>query len=301
MRTARRYRVRALFFAVVILVLLAVLLLRGFEWKEPEPEVVDPHAGQVYLYDGFDWIWMTPLEGVPVNDLTEEKFASANGRINYLGNDYTVTRGIDVSEHQHDINWQQVAASGVDFAYIRVGRRGYTEGGLFEDPYYKQNIEGALANGIDVGVYMFSQAITVAEAMEEARFILDRIGGYRISLPIVFDWEKISDDPTARTATLEMQGRTDCAVAFCETIKNAGYTPCVYFNRNLGYYGYDLTRLLNYDFWFSLPESGFPNFYYDVDMWQYSFTDTVPGIDYPTDMNLRFVPVPKPAEFSPAQ
>ena len=299
MRTARRYRVRALFFSIIILVLLAVLLLRGFEWEKPEPEVIDPHAGQVYLYDGFDWIWMTPLEGVPVNDLTEDKFANINGEISYLGNDYIVTRGIDVSEHQYDIDWQQVAASGVDYAYIRVGRRGYTEGGLFEDPWFRKNIEGALANGLDVGVYMFSQAITVAEAMEEARFVLDRIGGYRISLPIVFDWEKINDDPTARTASLEMQGRTDCAVAFCETVRNAGYTPCVYFNRNLGYYGYDLTRLTPYEFWFSLPESGFPNFYYDVDMWQYSFTENVPGINIPTDMNLRFVPVPQPVETVP--
>mgnify|MGYP003301342313 CR=1 FL=1 len=96
-----------------------------------------------------------------------------------------------------------------------------------------------------------------------------------------------------------MQGRTDCAVAFCETVRNAGYTPCVYFNRNLGYYGYDLTRLTPYEFWFSLPESGFPNFYYDVDMWQYSFTENVPGINIPTDMNLRFVPVPQPVETVP--
>ena len=296
MRTARRYRVRALFLTAAVLILLAVLLLRGL-FKEVEPEVVDPHAGQVYLYDGFDWIWMTPLEGVPVNELTEEKFSTVNGKISYVGSDYSVTRGIDVSEHQYDIDWQQVAASGVDFAYIRVGRRGYTEGGLFEDPYFKKNIEGALANGLDVGVYMFSQAITVAEAMEEARFVLDRIGNYRVTLPVVFDWEKI-EDPEARTASLQMQGRTDCAVAFCETIKNAGYTPCVYFNRNLGYYGYDLTRLLNYEFWFSLPESGFPNFYYAMDMWQYSFTENVPGINIPTDMNLRFVPVPKPVEAS---
>ena len=299
MRTARRYRVRALFFSAVIFALLVVLLLRGFEWEKPEPEVVDPHAGQVYLYDGFDWIWMTPLEGVPVNDLTEDKFANINGKITYLGNDYIVTRGIDVSEHQYDIDWQQVAASGVDYAYIRVGRRGYTEGGLYEDPWFKKNIEGALASGLDVGVYMFSQAITVSEAMEEARFVLERIGNYRVTLPIVFDWEKIVDDPNARTASLEMQGRTDCAVAFCETVKAAGYTPCVYFNRNLGYYGYDLTRLTAYDFWFSLPESGFPNFYYAMDMWQYSFTENVPGINIPTDMNLRFVPVPKPVESLP--
>lgn len=299
MRTARRNRIKALLFTALILILLIVLMLRGVGGKGKEPELVDPHAGQVYLYDGFDWIWMTPLEGVPVNSFTEDQFAGSGSGMRYLGSDYIVTRGIDVSEHQYDIDWQQVAASGVDYAYIRVGRRGYTEGGLFEDPYFKANIEGALANGLDVGVYMFSQAITVSEAMEEARFVLDRIGRYNVTLPIVFDWEKI-EDPSARTAQLEMTGRTDCAVAFCETVKNAGYTPCLYFNRNLGYYGYDLTRLTDYDFWFSLPESGFPNFYYAMDMWQYSFTENVPGIRIPTDMNLRFVPVPAEPVQSPA-
>lgn len=292
MRTANRYRNKVMFLTLFVALLLIVLLLRSVstsERKDKEEEVIDPHAGQVYLYDGFDWIWMTPLEGVPVNQFTEDMFRTSGTRIDYLGSDYTVTRGIDVSEHQKEINWQQVASSGVDFAYIRVGRRGYTEGGLFEDPYFKANIEGALANGIDVGVYMFSQAITVSEAMEEARYVLDRIQGYNVSLPIVFDWEKI-EDPSARTASLEMNGRTDCAVAFCETIENAGYKSCVYFNRNLGYYGYDLTRLTDYEFWFSLPESGFPNFYYAMDMWQYSFTENVPGIGIETDMNLRFVP-----------
>jgi len=292
MRTANRYRNKVMFLTLFVALLLIVLLLRGVsgsEKKDKSEEIVDPHAGQVYLYDGFDWIWMTPLEGVPVNAFTEDMFRTTGTRIDYLGSDYTVTRGIDVSEHQKEINWQQVASSGVDFAYIRVGRRGYTEGGLFEDPYFRQNIEGALANGLDVGVYMFSQAITVSEAMEEAKYVLDRIQNYNVSLPIVFDWEKI-EDPTARTASLEMNGRTDCAVAFCQTIENAGYKSCVYFNRNLGYYGYDLTRLTDYEFWFSLPESGFPNFYYAMDMWQYSFTENVPGIGIETDMNLRFVP-----------
>ena len=196
------------------------------------------------------------------------------------------------SEHQLDIDWKQVAASGVDYAYIRVGWRGYTEGGLFEDAYFERNIQGALDAGLHVGVYMFSQAVTVQEAIEEADFVLERIGKYNVTLPVVFDWEKI-EAAEARSHGLTMELRTDCARAFCETVKSAGYVPCVYFNRNLGYYGYDLTRLTDYEFWFSLPESGFPNFYYACDMWQYSFTETVPGIAEPTDMNLWFIAKPK--------
>lgn len=288
MRTARRNKTALILVTVILAALVAALVIGLLSKKEPE----DPHKGQVYIYDGFDWIWMTPLEGVPANDLTEESFSSNDGRIEYTGTDYDVLRGVDVSEHQLDIDWKQVAASGVDYAYIRVGWRGYTEGGLFEDAYFERNIQGALDAGLHVGVYMFSQAVTVQEAIEEADFVLERIGKYNVTLPVVFDWEKI-EAAEARSHGLTMELRTDCARAFCETVKSAGYVPCVYFNRNLGYYGYDLTRLTDYEFWFSLPESGFPNFYYACDMWQYSFTETVPGIAEPTDMNLWFIAKPK--------
>ena len=287
MRTARRNKTALILVIVILAALAAALVIGLLSKKEPE----DPHKGQVYIYDGFDWIWMTPLEGVPANELTEEFFSSSGGRIEYTGSDYDVLRGVDVSEHQLDIDWKQVAASGVDYAYIRVGWRGYTEGGLFEDVYFERNIQGALDAGLHVGVYMFSQAVTVQEAIEEADFVLERIGKYNVTLPVVFDWEKI-EAAEARSHGLTMELRTDCARAFCETVKNAGYVPCVYFNRNLGYYGYDLTRLTDYEFWFSLPESGFPNFYYACDMWQYSFTETVPGIAELTDMNLWFIAKP---------
>ena len=289
MKTAARRKTAAIILIVILVAIIAavtVTLIKKLTAPELEP---DPHAGQVYLYDGLDWIWMTPLEGVPVNELTQEKFSSDNGKIEYIGDEYDVLRGVDVSEHQEYIDWAQVAASGIDYAYIRLGWRGYTEGGLFEDTFYKTNIEGALANGLRAGVYFFSQAVTVQEAIEEAQFVLDRIAGYNVDIPVVYDWEKIEAEG-ARTEDLPVSKRTDCAIAFCETIKNAGYTPCVYFNRNLGYYGYDLTRLTDYMFWFSLPESGFPNFYYACDMWQYSFTETVPGIEGGNDLNLWFVP-----------
>ncbi len=287
MRTARRNKTALILVTVILAALVAALVIGLLSKKEPE----DPHKGQVYIYDGFDWIWMTPLEGVPANELTEDLFSSDGRSIKYIGSDYDVLRGVDVSEHQLDIDWKQVAASGVDYAYIRVGWRGYTEGGLFEDAYFERNIQGALDSGLHVGVYMFSQAVTVQEAIEEADFVLERIGKYNVTLPVVFDWEKI-DAAEARSHGLTMELRTDCARAFCETVKGAGYVPCVYFNRNLGYYGYDLTRLTDYEFWFSLPESGFPNFYYACDMWQYSFTETVPGIAEPTDMNLWFIAKP---------
>lgn len=290
MRTRTRNRLWMPVLAVLLLGLAVFLLIRFLK------EEVDPHAGQVYLYDGYDWIWYTPLEGVEPNPWSEEDFALENGRPVYLHEDYRTQRGIDVSEHQLAIDWAQVATADLDYAYVRIGRRGYTEGGLFVDPYYEKNIQGAKNAGLDVGVYFFSQAITVQEAIEEARFVIDHLQGWKIELPVVFDWEKIrnpdgTEVPEARTNGLSVETRTDCAVAFCETIRSAGYTPALYFNRTLGYYGFDLTRLTDYEFWFALPEAAYPSFYYAVDSWQYSFSETVPGIGGETDMNLRFVPV----------
>ena len=286
MKTAVKYRL--ILIAIAVLVLAVAVVIVAFSLR---PEPVDPHEGQVYIYDGFDWIWMTPLPGVEANSLTAEDFSDQSGRPTYTGSDYQVLRGVDVSEHQHEIDWAQVAASGVDYAYVRLGYRGYTEGGLFEDPYFRANVEGALANGLQVSVYFFSQAISVQEAIEEAEFVLERIKDYNITLPVVYDWEKINGETAARTDNLDFSILNDCAVAFCDTMKNAGYAPAIYFNRHLGYYGYDLSRMTDYDFWFALPESPFPNFYYAVDMWQYSFTEQVPGIAEPTDMNLMFIPL----------
>lgn len=286
MKTAVKYRL--ILIAIAVLVLAAAVVIVALSLR---PEPVDPHEGQVYIYDGFDWIWMTPLPGVEANSLTAEDFSDRSGYPTYTGSDYQVLRGIDVSEHQHEIDWAQVAASGVDYAYVRLGYRGYTEGGLFEDPYFRANVEGALANGLQVSVYFFSQAISVQEAIEEAEYVLARIRDYNITLPVVYDWEKINGEMAARTDNLDFSILNDCAVAFCDTVKNAGYEPAIYFNRHLGYYGYDLSRMTDYDFWFALPESSFPNFYYAVDMWQYSFTEQVPGIAEPTDMNLMFIPL----------
>ena len=236
---------------------------------------------------------MTPLEGIPASTLTREDFREENGHLTYMGDRYTTIRGVDVSEHQYEVDWDRVAASGVDFAMIRVGRRGWTEGGLFEDPWFKRNIEGALRSGLQVGVYFFSQAVNVQEAMEEARFVMERLDGYDVTLPVVFDWEKVEGAENARTNDWNSATLSDCAVAFCETVRRGGYTPGIYFNRHLGYYGFDLTRMRDYVWWFALPEMGYPSFYYEVDMWQYSFTETVPGISGQADMNLIFYPVPQ--------
>jgi GH25 family lysozyme M1 (1,4-beta-N-acetylmuramidase) len=282
--------------STVVYLLMIIMLLSGCSIGKPKP-TIDPHEGQVYLYDGYDWVWYTPVEGVETNAFSKSDFQFINNQPVYIGSGYTVKKGIDVSEHQKEIDWDRVKTQGFDFCFVRVGRRGYTEGGLFEDSFFEKNIEGAKRCGMELGVYFFSQAITVAEAIEEANWVLEHIGGYNITLPIAFDWEKI-DAEEARTADLDITRLTDCAVAFCETIRRAGYTPCVYYNRTTGYYRYDLSRLTNYMVWFALPCSPpdiiHPSFYYKLDMWQYSLTGQIPGIQVETDLDYIFTKNPEP-------
>ena len=297
MKTAVRSQTVLLIILVLVIGFALGLLLARPLFQKSENGLFgaekDPHEGQVYIYDGFDWVWMWPLEGVPVYDFAKEEFALINGRPVYQGDAFDTLLGVDVSEHQYSVDWRQVADSGVDFAYIRIGYRGNTEGGLYLDPWFETNFAGAKENGLLVGVYFYSQAITPAEAEEEASFVLDKLEERELDLPIVFDWEKV-EGGGARTDGLDLETRTACAVAFCEAVKSAGYEPAVYYNRNLGYYGYDLRKLTKYDSWFALflnpPDLYWPSFYYKVSMWQFSETEIVPGIDGPTDMDMLFIP-----------
>ena len=264
---------------------LIIALIGIIRMTLPEPKP-DEHAGQVYLNDGFDMVWITPFENVPVSTLTPSDFRTVDGIPTYTGADYLTYVGIDTSEHQWEVNWN-AAAQVLDFAYVRLGYRGYTEGGLFLDPWFETNLAGASAAGLDTGVYFCSQATNVSEAIEEAEFVIDHLRGFRVNLPIIYDWEKI-DEEQARTAGLGDLTLTDCAVAFCRTIENAGYDAGVYFNRYLGYYGFDLSRLTDYAFWVSVP-GDFPDYYYSCDFWQCSFEASIPGVSGNADLNLRFV------------
>lgn len=257
---------------------------------------IDPHAGQVYIYDGYDWKWYTPKEGVPVNALTKEDFTWGNNTPVYTGTDFTIRRGFDVSEFQYEIDWSKLTDLGFDFAYLRIGRRGSTEGGIFDDIYFERNYEGARNCGFNIGVYFFSQATSVDEAVEEANWVIEKLrgGGYSVDLPIAFDWEE-QKDSDSRTLNLPGGTVTDCAVAFCDTVRQAGYDAAVYYNRIPGYYTFDVSRLQGYTNWFALPctppDVTFPSFYYHIDMWQYSTTATLPGIPTETDLDYIFVPV----------
>ncbi len=286
------------YFSLVMVFTLAICLCAcGAETKT----YVDPHAGMVSVSDGRGGeMWVTLYDDVPASSFVADQFYPDGTYIDYSGSQYKALRGIDVSEHQGTIDWQKVHDDGVDYAIIRVGYRGYSEGKLFEDACFKTNIEGAKAVGLKVGVYFFSQAVNTLEATEEADFLLNSVKGYKLDLPIYFDWERVGEVGQTRVDDVDGTTITDCALAFCGTVETAGYDAGVYFYRSLGYYDYELNRLTNLIFWVGAPGSA-PDFYYKHTMWQYSFTGTVNGIEGGTDLNLLFEEVPVSAASSPAQ
>ena len=265
----------ALLFSLLALVISCVVLYLVLS-KEAEPEYLT-YRDQMLLV----------LEGLDKNTYDPAAFSTdSQGWIHYEKDGKQAAQGVDVSVYQGEIDWQVVADSGIDFAMIRVGYRGYSQGTLQMDERFQANIEGALDAGLDVGVYFFSQATTVAEAEEEADFVLEAIRNYPIQYPVVFDWEYISSQE-ARTEGMDGQGITQCAAAFCELVSVAGYTPMVYFNQDMGYLVYQLDQLDSSLFWLAEYDSK-PDFYYDFDMWQYTHTGTVPGIQGNVDLNLAF-------------
>ena len=208
-----------------------------------------------------------------------------NGELQYQENGQVIShKGIDVSYHQGEIDWKQVAEDGVEFAFLRVGIRGYGSGKVVLDEQFENNIKGALANGIKVGVYFYSQSINQEEVLEEANLVLEQIAPYKVTGPVVYDAEKVDD---SRTSGLSAAERTDMAVTFCEKIAEAGYRPMIYLNLDTAFSMLELDRLEEYDKW--LAHYGSDMYYpYDYKIWQYSEKGTVAGISSEVDMNISF-------------
>ncbi len=209
-----------------------------------------------------------------------------DGFLDYVGDDPTVTvkNGIDVSRFQGSIDWEKVAKAGVDFAIIRAGLRGTTEGKLLSDDYFVDNVEGATENGIDVGVYFYSQAVNEEEAKEEVQIILDLIEPYDIKYPVVIDIESAESD-TARTAKLTTDEYETVAKTFCEMVKQAGYTPMIYGNVKSFTLLMDAVDVDDYDIW--IAYYGLPMYYpYHFNIWQYTSSGRIDGIDGDVDLNI---------------
>jgi GH25 family lysozyme M1 (1,4-beta-N-acetylmuramidase) len=233
-------------------------------------------------------IWITELEGVPVNKLDNSGFtADANLKYYSENGKAASTEGIDVSAYSGDIDWEKVKASGIDFVMVRIGGRGYgDEGNLYADEMAIEYINGAKNAGLKVGGYFYSQAITTAEAVEEVDYANSVLGDIKLDYPLVYDWEIVKDDD-ARTDDVSAEQATACAKAFCERAKELGYTPMIYSPSRELYFKYDLIQLADYDIWYC-EYSDVPTFYYEFSMWQYSSTGKIDGIDSEVDLNICF-------------
>ena len=228
--------------------------------------------GNTYYYDPSNH---QPVTGQQVIQGNVYTFA-ADGALN------RTARGIDVSKFQGSIDWNAVKADGITFAIIRCGYRGYGSGALVEDSTYRANIQGAINAGLKVGVYFYSQAINEAEAVEEASMVLSLVGGYSLPLGVYYDTESVSG---GRANAISASERTACAVAFCETIRNAGYRAGVYSYASWFYNALNFANISKYNIWIAQYREKL-SFNYKYNIWQYTGSGHVNGISKPVDMNI---------------
>ncbi len=224
-----------------------------------------------------------PKPTLPPSPYTPQDYVYEDGYLTCAAGQTVL--GIDVSVHQGEIHWQQVADAGIEFVFVRLGNRGYKSGKLSADENALKNLAGAAQAGLLVGAYLYSQATSVEEAREEADFALKILGDIRLDLPVVFDWEYVS--PEARTANVDARTLTDATAAFCQKVEAAGYESMVYFNASQGRDLLYLQELTQYHWWLAMYDIG-TEFPCKVDMWQYTNTGSVPGISGNVDINLLF-------------
>lgn len=239
--------------------------------------VQDSDLGRLQLQKNHR-LGINPLAGITPPEEGEHFAPTVDG--------HTVLQGIDVSEWQGVIDWEAVAEDGIDFAVIRCGYRGYAEeGNICEDSYFAENLAGAKEAGLAVGVYFYSQAVGRDEAVEEAAFVLQRLDGVELDLPVFFDWELSGTD--TRTDSLPSANLNTAAKYFLQTVEDGGYQGGLYAYKYLAYLEYDLAQFAAYPFW--LAEYGTTDFYYGYTFLQYTDAGSVDGIFGDVDRNLLIV------------
>ena len=241
----------------------------------------------IIIYDQNKY-WFSPLDSsMKMNSFDSEKVRkNTDGTWGYVDGNLAVVKGIDVSSHQGEIDWAAVAKTNVSFAMIRAMYRGYETGKMVEDKYFRTNLENAQRCGLDVGVYIFTQAISKAEVDEEVSMVSGLLGAYDIEYPVVVDVEDVPDGES-RTQHLTKEERTELTRYYCEKLKDAGYQPMIYYNIRGAVELLDLKELEDYDKWFAVYDSDF-YFPYAYKMWQYKDTGRVDGISGNVDLNLYF-------------
>ena len=282
--------------ALAAALLLAVTLLLSRPYLTPREE--DPESLLHHQQPQEDDPWSPPeayLEPtvsetepenptIPPDRNPYDRFDFQYDRHNYLKlQNLTSYAGVDVSAFQGKIDWKKVKASGIDFAIIRLGYRGYESGKLVEDEYARANLKGASEAGLRIGAYFFSQALDIRETDQEIQFMLGILGDTKLDMPIVLDWEIPSN--TARTRNMDSRTLTDIQRHFCGQMRSQGYEPMIYFNWYQSEHLYVLHELEEYPFWLALYQDRM-TYPWKVEMWQYTDQGKVPGIYGNVDLNV---------------
>ncbi len=264
------------------------ILEQKYRWMYTEMNALpDDENGEYFYYidAGKHWHFAYLDNDVPKTDFDISLLTNNEEGISYQDPNVQLIRGIDVSSHNGTIDYAAVKAAGIDFVIIRAAFRGYgEEGTLNTDTKLHENLSTALDAGLEVGVYVFSQAVNEAEAVEEAELVMKELDGIYLSLPIVFDPESIKDSE-ARTDDIPGEQFTRNSIAFCDTVRAAGYEPMIYCNMVWEAEMLDLSRFGDTKIWYADYENK-PQTPYRYAFWQYSEEGNIPGVDDPVDLDV---------------
>lgn len=276
----KRLLIRGAVIFCILALVVGIMLIPSCSGKDSDPSATTGSAPQTPITQS-----PQPPQGysLPESLYGPEDFESDGNFLSCTAGNAML--GIDVSSHQGEIDWDAVAQAGIEFVFIRVAYRGYETGLLNTDKRALENLKGAREAGLLVGAYIYSQAISVREAQEEARYVLDLLGDYKLDLPLVFDWECVGEQ--ARTYHVKGTALTEYTIAFCEAVKNAGCEPMVYFNTNQAKWILDMEKLDRYAWWLAMYNLE-NEMICKADAWQYSYTGRVDGISTNVDLNLLF-------------
>ena len=287
---------RVVIFLLIIIILISFVAIFS-NTKKPENDSQDNKENkekteeitEITIYDIEEGYLKVPYNNMAKKNKYEwDYLKNENGFLKYEDNNYTTKLGVDVSEHQKNIDWSKVKDAGVEFAILRLGYRGYGKAGnIVLDKDFEQNYKNATEEGIEIGVYFFSQAVSSDEIQEEAEFVLSHLQEKNITYPVVFDLEKIKDDE-ARTDNLTEEDITKMTLQFCNIIKENNYNPSIYANAKTFTTKMKLELFNDYIKWYADYQEK-PLYPYDFDIWQYTESGKVDGIEGNVDLDICFI------------
>ena len=250
---------------------------------EKAPYIPEPVEGWGWQYDGDAVRYLKP-NGDYANSLEQ-----IDGKLYYF-DQYgrkAAKLGIDVSTYNEMVSWETVKASGIDFAILRVGARGFGSGLLYNDDCFTRNLYAAKHAGLDVGVYYYTAAVSPVEAVEEAEYVLHCLDGARLDCPVYLDIEASMDYPYGRSDVLDKSMRMAIIQSFCRVIERAGYRAGVYSSAYFLQINLPTDFITRRDVWIAhyTENNRLPSFDRRYDMWQFTQYGRVWGVNGCVDMN----------------